>query len=78
MRADIHRRAFKILVLLVVISIIAVLAVLSIPSISQAIATSRKAACMSNMRQIGVAMPAFAADYNGWATGEYRLVVSAC
>ena len=48
--------AFTLIELLVVIAIIAVLATLTVPAVSGAIASSKSAKCLANLRQIGVAM----------------------
>jgi prepilin-type N-terminal cleavage/methylation domain-containing protein/prepilin-type processing-associated H-X9-DG protein len=60
-----QRRAFTLIELLVVIAIIAILAAILFPVFAQARETARKAACTSNMRQIGMALAAYAADYEG-------------
>jgi prepilin-type processing-associated H-X9-DG protein len=49
--------------LLVVIAIIALLLAILLPSLSAAREQARTARCMSNLKQIGVAMHAYAADY---------------
>ena len=61
----IHRkrsRAFTLVELLVVIGIIAVLIGILLPVISGAQARARTTACMSNLRQIGVGLRAYAND----------------
>ncbi len=57
--------AFTLLELLVVISIIAVLAALLVVSVKKITQTSQRAACASNMRQIGSAIYLYAGDHNG-------------
>ncbi|MBN8525457.1 MAG: DUF1559 domain-containing protein [Planctomycetes bacterium] len=58
-------RAFSLIELLVVVSIIAVLAALLLGSISIVREGARKTACGSNMRQLGMAILAYAADNDG-------------
>lgn len=50
------RRAFTLVELLVVIAIIAALTALLLPAVQSAQASARSAACMNNMRQLGLAV----------------------
>jgi len=59
------RDAFTLIELLVVIAIIAVLATLTVPAVNGAIASSKSAKCLANLRQIGVAMIGYTAENNG-------------
>src|SRR6059036_572745 len=59
-----HRRAFTLLELLVVLAIIGVLLALLLPRLNSAREERRRAACASNLRQIGIALLAYASDHS--------------
>ncbi|MCH2200852.1 MAG: DUF1559 domain-containing protein [Fuerstiella sp.] len=77
-RTQCQRSAFTLVELLVVMSIIAMLMALLLPAIQYARATSRRVQCLNHMRQVGVAMHAYAAKdtnkqfppYGTW--GDYK------
>ena len=56
------RKAFTLIELLVVIAIIAILAAILFPVFAQAKEAAKKASCLSNMRQIGLAATMYITD----------------
>jgi prepilin-type N-terminal cleavage/methylation domain-containing protein/prepilin-type processing-associated H-X9-DG protein len=59
-----RQRAFTLIELLVVIAIIAILAAILFPVFAQARDKARQATCVSNMKQIGLAMNMYLQDYD--------------
>jgi prepilin-type N-terminal cleavage/methylation domain-containing protein/prepilin-type processing-associated H-X9-DG protein len=58
------RHAFTLIELLVVIAIIAILAAVLFPVFARARENARKAACMSNLKQIGLGLMMYVQDYD--------------
>ena len=66
-----HRRAFTLIELLVVISIIALLVAILLPALQGARESARASACLSNIRQSGIATINYANDFDGWLVGHH-------
>lgn len=64
-----NRRSFTLIELLVVVAIISILAALLLPALGRTKLTAKRVACMSNMRQVGMALQMLANDNDGWING---------
>ena len=60
-----RRKGFTLIELLVVIAIIAILAAILFPVFAKARAKARQSACLSNLKQIGLAFAQYNSDHDG-------------
>jgi prepilin-type N-terminal cleavage/methylation domain-containing protein len=67
-----RQRAFTLIELLVVIAIIAILAAILFPVFAQAREKARGAACLSNLKQIGLATAMYLQDYDNCYPSQQR------
>ena len=66
-----QHRAFTLVELLIVIAIVALLVAMVLPALASAREQARRAVCQSNLRQMGIALGAYASDASGAFLGPH-------
>ena len=66
------RRFFTLVELLVVIAIISILAALLLPALQRARESAQTISCVSNLKNVGLAVVMYAGDWDEWTPGVYN------
>jgi prepilin-type N-terminal cleavage/methylation domain-containing protein len=69
--ADSLVKGFTLIELLVVVAILGILAAILFPAFAQSQGNARRAACMSNLRQIGLGLLQYVQDYDEQNTKQW-------
>src|SRR5512135_211244 len=72
-----RRKGFTLIELLVVIAIIGILAAMLFPVFARARESARKVQCLSNVKNIAMAMQMYLGDWDKFPTTEHRAEVIA-